>query len=332
MGADNIRLGLCCLNLTLQEQKPSIYPSRTITLDGVERLGFNELKARVLQNLRDLLVMIDWNEENGIHVFRLSSNIFPHFSNPRLPEQYSREYTMEFALPLLREIGEKIRKYKHRVTFHPGQYNVLGTPRPDILQVTIKELTYHADMLEFIGADKHSIMVIHGGGLYGDKAAAMKRWCDVYKRQLPAYVRNRLVLENDERYFSIEDCLEMHKRVGVPICFDVFHHICYKRIHINDAGALGDASDYIAPVLKTWEKRGIRPKFHLSEQGRGKIGHHSDYVNEIPEYLLDIPKKYGVDIDIMIEAKMKERAILRLYDKYPALRLMPISKKPDNTR
>ena len=72
-------------------------------------------------------------------------------------------------------------------------------------------------------------------------------------------------------------------------------------------------------VLETWWRRNIKPKFHVSEQGSGRTGHHSDYIEVIPEYLLEIPEKYGIDIDIMIEAKMKEQAIFKLYTKYPFL-------------
>ena len=79
------------------------------------------------------------------------------------------------------------------------------------------------------------------------------------------------------------------------------------------------AREYISDILDTWNRRNIKPKFHVSEQGTGKIGHHSDYIQEIPDYLLEIPTKYNVNIDIMIEAKMKEQAIFKLYEKYPAL-------------
>jgi UV DNA damage repair endonuclease len=78
-----------------------------------------------------------------------------------------------------------------------------------------------------------------------------------------------------------------------------------------------DAEDYIFEILQTWVPSGIKPKFHVSEQGQGKIGKHSDYIEILPEYLLNIPEKYGVEIDIMIEAKCKELSIQKLYEKYP---------------
>ena len=75
---------------------------------------------------------------------------------------------------------------------------------------------------------------------------------------------------------------------------------------------------YIPKILETWKIRNIKPKFHVSEQGCGRVGHHSDYIETIPDYLLNIPQKYNTDVDIMIEAK-KEKAIKKLYEKYPFL-------------
>ena len=161
-----------------------------------------------------------------------------------------------------------------------------------------------------------SVMVVHGGGMYGDKEKTKIRWCEQFQ-ELPENVKKRLVLENCEKSFSIKDCLEVSNRINIPIVFDTHHFECYKLLHPDED--FEDASVYIPLILETWKKRGIKPKFHVSEQGSGRCGHHSDYINEIPEYLLEIPQKYGIQIDIMIEAKCKELAILKLYQKYPFL-------------
>ena len=131
------------------------------------------LKAKIIQNLKDVLTMMDWNEANGIKVFRLSSEMFPHKSNPKVVD-----YDFDFAKDLLKQIGEKSKKYNQRLTFHPGQYNVIGTPNEKAFQQTINDLSYHADVLDLIGAGKNSVMVIHGGGIYGDKNKTKKRWCN----------------------------------------------------------------------------------------------------------------------------------------------------------
>lgn len=308
-----IQLGLCCINNTLRHQKPPIFASRKMIIRTIYEQGVDVLKEKILQNLRDVLTMMDWNEANGIKVFRLSSEMFPHKSNPRV-----QSYDFDFALDLLQEIGKRSKKYNQRLTFHPGQYNVVGTPSEIAFKHTIDDLSYHANVLDLMGLDNNSVMVVHGGGTYGDKEKTIDRWCEQYA-MLPENVRNRLVLENCERNFSIKDCLRVSKRVGIPVVFDTHHFECYKLLHPDEEFKPG--GEYMAEVLDSWCKAGekIKPKFHVSEQGSGRCGHHSDFIDTIPEYLLEIPQKYNTKIDIMIEAKAKEAAIFKLYEKYPML-------------
>ncbi len=304
-----IQLGLCCMNITLREQKPSIYASRRINQKTIRDKGIDECKRRVLENLEDTIKMIEWNEQNGIKVMRLSSDIFPHKANPDV-----EDYTFEFAKEHLKRAGDLAKKYNQRITMHPGQYNVVGTPNDSVFQKTILDLDYQAELLDLMGMGKNSVMVVHGGGLYGDKTATKKRWCENYKK-LPQRIRNRLVLENCEKCFNIEDCLEISEIINIPVVFDTHHYECYNLMHPDEK--FRDPSYYVPKILDSWRRRGIKPKFHVSEQGSGRCGHHSDYIEVIPDYLLEIPDKYNQDIDIMIEAKKKELAIYKLYDKYP---------------
>tara|TARA_B100000927_G_scaffold42218_1_gene30088 strand:+ start:12924 stop:13877 length:954 start_codon:yes stop_codon:yes gene_type:complete len=305
----HIQLGLCCLNTELRNQKPPIFQSRKMIIRSVKEKGIEELKKKILQNLKDTIAMIEWNEKNGIRVMRLSSEMFPHKSNPKV-----EDYSFDFAKDLLKEIGETAKKYNHRLTFHPGQYNVVGTPNVKTFNQTIIDLKYHADVLDLMGMGLDSVMVVHGGGLYGDKNATIQRWCKQFKL-LPDNVKSRLVLENCERCFSIEDCLKISNEIDIPVVFDTHHYDCYNILHPNEK--LKKPVEYIEDILNSWKRRNIKPKFHVSEQGSGKCGHHSDFIDIIPEYLLEIPEKYKINIDIMIEAKMKEQAIFKLYTKYP---------------
>jgi len=314
-----VQLGLCCMNTTLKKKKPPVYCSRRIIIRTIEKLGIDELKSRILKNLEDLLIMIQWNEDNGIKVFRLSSELFLHKTNPRV-----EDYTFDFAIPLLKRIGALARSYNQRLTFHPGQFNVLASINPKALKHTIDDLEYHADVLDLLGMDKHSVMVIHGGGTYGDIEGTKKRWCENYKK-LPDKIKRRLVLENCERNFSIVDCLEVSKECGVPIVFDTHHFNCYTKLHPDVR--FENAEYYIPLILKTWKD--IKPKFHVSEQGDGRVGKHSDYIEILPEYLLEIPERYGVHIDIMIEAKMKELSIEKLYEKYPQCNCINVEQALD---
>jgi UV DNA damage endonuclease len=311
MKTKDIQLGLCCLNKTLRDQKPTIFSSRGMIMSSIKKLGIGELKRRIILNLEDTLKLIEWNEKNGIKVFRLSSNIFPHKSNPRIDN-----YDFDFAKPLLTKIGKLAKKYNQRLTFHPGQYNVIGTPIKSVFDNTILTLKYQADVLDLMGCNNNSVMVIHGGGVYCNKKVTMKRWVKQFYL-LPKNVQRRLVLENDERCYNIKDCLEISKKINIPVVFDTHHFSCYKIAHPDVK--FRKAAYYMSKILKTWKRRGIKPKFHVSEQGIGRLGHHSKYIKVLPQYLLDIPKKYGVKIDIMIEAKEKELAIFDLYKKYPQL-------------
>ena len=314
-----IQLGLCCMNTILRTQKPPIFASRKMIIRSVKEKGIDTLKEKIIQNLKDVLTLMEWNEKNGIKVFRLSSELFPHKSNPKV-----ENYDFDFALDLLKQIGEKSKKYNQRLTFHPGQYNVVGTPNEQSFKHTICDLKYHADVLDLMGLNQNSVMVVHGGGHYGDKEATLERWCKQYK-QLPENVKKRLVLENCEKCFSIEDCIKVSEKINIPIVFDTHHYSCYCQLHPNET--FKEPGYYIPKILESWKKRNIKPKFHVSEQGSGRTGHHSDYIEVIPDYLLEIPEKYNTEIDIMIEAKAKEQAILKLYKKYPFLNCKKPTKR-----
>ena len=304
-----IQLGLCCMNTTLKAQKPPVYAARRIIIRIIDEKGIDELKRRILANLDDLYKMLEWNEANGIRVFRLSSELFQHKTNPKVPD-----YTYDFALEHMKKIGDYAKEKGHRLTFHPGQFNVLASISEKAYLQTLKDLEYHAHVLDLMGMGKDSVMVIHGGGVYGDKEKTMKRWIENYHK-LPDKIKNRLVLENCEKSYSIEDCFKIHESTGIPIVFDTHHFDCYILLHPDEE--FSPASEYIPQILDTWKDKDIKPKFHVSEQGSGKIGHHSDYIDILPQYLLDIPERYGIEIDIMIEAKMKELSIQKLYEKYP---------------
>lgn len=302
------------MNTELRTQKPPVFASRTITLKNVAFKGVCALQALVLQNLRDVITMMHWNHAHNIRVFRLSSDLFPHMSNPRLPDVIRDEYTYEFAHDLLLQIGSLAKQYNMRLTMHPGQYNVIGTPHAATFAQTVAELSYHADLLDLMGCDEHSVLVVHGGGVYGNKAATMQRWVAQFFT-LPQKVQRRLVLENCEKCFSIEDCLVLSEQVNIPVVFDTHHYECYRTSHPDVP--LQEPAAYMPRILHTWSKRQIKPKFHISEQAEGgKLGKHSDFIDKIPSYLLDIPALYKVDIDIMVEAKAKEQAVLQLVNKY----------------
>lgn len=313
LGPKCIRLGLCCLNNFLKNRKNPIFCSRSIILATYKSKGKLEAITRATENINDIEKLLKWNKAHYIECLRLSSDLLPHYSNHSRIEEDNR-YTLEFAKKDLERVGKLVKEYGHRVTMHPGQFNVVGSPNEAAFQQTIIDLKMHADILDLMQMDENSVMVVHGGGVYGDKKKTIQRWIDNFKR-LPENVQKRLVLENDEKNFSIVDCLEVNEAIGIPIVFDNHHFLCYKQMHPDDK--FEDIRVYIKQVIDIWVKKGLRPKFHISEQAQGKLtGAHSDYIEKFPDYYLEIPEKYGIGVDVMVEAKAKEAAILDLYQKY----------------
>lgn len=320
----SIQLGLCCINTYLREKhSPTVFCSRTVRLDTVHTKGIDHVISKAKQNCMDLITMIKWNirssADNGVPVrfMRISSDLLPHVSNHRVELENYKEQILDAVDPILKQAGQLARRYKMRLTFHPGQYNVVGTPAEDKFQNTVRDLSWHAEVLDRMGCDQNSVMVVHGGGLYGNKPDTIQRWITNYSR-LPLNVQRRLVLENCEKCFNIVDCLQVSKATGIPVVFDTHHFECYALMHPDES--FHSPGHYISDILDTWHQRNIKPKFHVSEQKPGaKTGAHSDFIEHLPLYLTNIPSLYGVDIDIMIEAKRKEQAVRRLYDKYPSL-------------
>jgi len=187
------RLGYACLCLSVADSAPRGTILRNATPERLREL--------IAVNLARLHRVLDFNTAHGVRMFRLSSDIVPFGSHP----VNAISWWDEFAEPLA-HIGEQIRASDMRVSMHPGQYTVLSSPDPRILDAARAELVFHTRLLEALGTDARHKIVVHVGGAYSDKAAALDRWIRAV-RMLPEPVRARLVLENDERLFGAEDVL-----------------------------------------------------------------------------------------------------------------------------
>ncbi|KAL6778268.1 hypothetical protein ACKKBG_A17550 [Auxenochlorella protothecoides x Auxenochlorella symbiontica] len=297
-------LGYACLCCALRELKPPIFTSRDLIKRTLDEKGLPYLGELCLANSRDLARLIQWNQEHGIRFFRMSSVIWPwmgSFDPKELPQYEEIKQALAFA-------GKLARAYDQRVTFHPSHFVKLGGPVEALTQKSINELEGHAQILDLMGYDTPSVwnkINIHVGGSYGDKQATMERWAAAYNRLTPS-CRLRMTVENDDRpnSYSVRDLLELHRLCGVPIVFD-FHHWKFCEGDMTQEEALRAA-------IATWPK-GIRPVVHWSESQEGRIPHaHSDYIKG-PMNL------YGLEaeVDVMIEAKAKERSLLCFRDGLP---------------
>jgi UV DNA damage endonuclease len=262
--------------------------------------GLNYAGELGLENSRDLLQILKWNTENGIKLFRLSSEFFPWAS------EYNFEDLPQFLRirTLLSGAGHYAQSVGMRINSHPGPFNVLTSPKESVVQNTIVDLELHGKIFDLMGLEKSSYnnINIHCNGVYGDKKSAMDRFILNFQRLSPS-VQTRLTVENDDKesMYSVKDLMYIHEKTGIPIVFDYHHHkFC--------TGGLSE-EEALKLAVSTWPK-GITPEVHYSEskslhENNTKIKPqaHSDYIKSLPN-------TYELDLDIMVEAKGKELAIL----------------------
>jgi UV DNA damage endonuclease len=194
-----------------------------------------------------------------------------------------------------------------RVSMHPGQFTVLNSVNPAVVRASILELDWHARFLDALGTDETSKIVIHIGGMVDGPTAAMDRFVRV-AGALPARIRRRLIVENDERSFTAEHVLAVSRAVGVPVVFDWLHH----RANPGGAASPAAARRIVAECFDTWRPADGVPKVHLSSQARGaRRGRHGDWVRpaDVLAFLAIAPPR---PFDGMLEAKKKDLALFRL--------------------
>ena len=217
-----INLGYCCLNSTLRERKPSVHTNRTCIKKTFVDKGLAHVSRLALQNVTDLSEVIRWNEEHGIRLFRISSDMFPFWSEYALPDLPDYPAICE----ALRVIGDLARQYDHRLTFHPRPYVVLGTPRDEVATKSIVELDHHSQVMDLMGFEPShwNKINIHVRGVYDSKIKAMDRFCERFQ-QLSEGCRKRLTVKNDDtpNAYSVVDLLYLHDKIKIPIVFDIHH-------------------------------------------------------------------------------------------------------------
>lgn len=251
----------------------------------------------VLENISCLKDILRFNLKNGLLFFRVSSDLVPFASHPVCTFDWRDHFKKEFL-----EIGRFIKDHGMRVSMHPDQFVLINSIKPEIAEKSVKELEYHAAVLDGMGLASDAKIQIHVGGIYGDKPAAIDRFFKRY-RGLDRIIRKRLVIENDDRLYSLEDCLEIHEKTGIPVLFDSFHHSC-----LNNGETLKEAA---IKASKTWGKKDGCLMMDYSEQEKGKRpGTHAGSI-DIRTFKKFLNEIKGIDVDIMLEIKDKEKSALK---------------------
>ncbi len=284
----SMRIGYPCSNRSLD-----VSAARTFRLASYTP---ERLIETVEANLLALRTILGWNVDHGILFFRISSTTVPFASHPIMDVDWQSIFA-----PALAELGEMINAHDMRINMHPGQYTLLNAPKPEVVQQSIAELQYHAELLDLLRLDHTHKIQIHTGGVYGDKVAASERFVETYAA-LPDQIRRRLVIENDERQYSLADNLYIHERTGIPLLFDVFHHSIF-----NDGETLGEALGLVIPA---WKGQGRAMVDYSSQDATKQAGAHTAAI-DLDDFATVLPDLLARDPDLMLEIKDKEASVLR---------------------
>lgn len=250
-------------------------------------------------NLSVLNNIIDYNINNNIMLFRISSDLVPFGSSEINMVKWWEIFAHE-----LTSIGDKIKLSKMRVSVHPGQYTVLNSNNNDVVKRAISDLNYHTRILDSMELNSQHKMVLHIGGAYDNKKLAIERFIDNYS-MLDEKIKNRLVIENDDKIYNISEVLDIGTKLKIPVIFDNLHN----KINPSEQGK--NERYWIEQCKNTWEKFDGHQKIHYSQQDESKkTGSHSGFIS-INEFMTFYNMLEREDIDIMLEVKDKNLSCVK---------------------
>ncbi len=261
--------------------------------------------------------VFEYLHSRNIHFYRLAGQLAPYVTHPDLPTFHRQIDQCGNELAML---GDLARQYRIRLSMHPAHYIQLSSPDADRVARSGQELDVAATLFDAMGLGPEAVLIVHVGGVYGDAAISRERFVRNVEG-LPVATRQRLALENDDRHYSVQDTLWIHQRTGLRLVLDTLHHRC-----LNPAGYT--IVEALAAVLATWPP-GQQPKLHFSSprtalrelyrQGQRYLqaplpNQHSDFLDpfDFIELLRAARRAKLRSFDIMLEAKAKDLALLRL--------------------
>lgn len=306
--------GYACINMQLS------YPKKyDITARAVDKITTNRSMIKktfmekgtkyashlALQNVRDLRKILEWNVSNKIYFYRLSSDVLPWASEYDI--QSLPDYSMILAASM--RAGNLAKEHGIRLTSHPGPFNKLASPKERVFELTRKDLSVHGEFFDMMGLPRtpYAKLNIHVGAAYGDKPFALDNFCRNFER-LPECVRTRLTVENDDKasLYSTQELYEgVYKRIGIPIVFDYHHHM----LHPGDL----TEREALELAISTWPND-IKPVVHYAESRSLEYSNPKIKPQAHSDNIVRHFNDYGYDLDVMIEAKHKELALLQYRD------------------
>jgi UV DNA damage endonuclease len=270
-------------------------------------------------SLEALHGVLDYLDRAGIRMYRMTASLAPYATHPDLPQFHAQ---VDETREELAALGERARELDIRLSTHPGQYIVLNSEDPAVRDGAIRDLELQADLMDAMALGPEAGVVVHVGGAAGGLDAGMDRFLAGFER-LSERARDRLVIENDDRTYALSHVLGLHERTGLKVVWDILHH------HCNDPDGIPDR-EALEAALATWPAA-VTPKIHFSspktamEERKKRVGRrverswvlpqlraHADVIDPIAfEHFLR-ETAAGLDFDVMLEAKAKDLALLRL--------------------
>jgi UV DNA damage endonuclease len=284
-----VKIGYPCINYSV--------PCRGNRTFRLASYSEENIIITVGRNLACLRTILEYNAAHGILFFRITSDLVPFASHPVCVFDWKK-----YFLPEFRAVGDFIRMHQMRISMHPDQFVLINALDADIVQRSIQELGYHASVLDLMGLPDSAKIQIHIGGVYGNRSGSLWRFINQYGN-LPPSVQRRLVIENDDRNFTVEDCISVSDETGIPVLFDIFHH------ELNGAGDPID--EVLSSVAPGWKKNdGIPMVDYSSQEPGGRRGNHAAQLDQ-NHFLEFLAGSRPFDFDVMLEIKEKERAANR---------------------
>ena len=309
-----IRLGYVAISLTLNDY----IHYKTLSFRQYQKLGKEKanqkLKTIILDNLTSLEKILQYNVKNGIYFYRLSQNMIPLATHPEVDFDYITPFLSKW-----KKIGEYIDRHQIRVDFHPDQFCVLNSHREEVVNSSIKILEFICAIYQALGIDNGKVILHIGSSVMG-KENSIARFKDNFSK-LPLPIKKMIMLENDDKIYTIEDTLTLCEELHIQMVLDYHHYRCH---HTKD-----NLVQLLPHIFATWKNSGYPPKVHFSssksKQEKRAHSFYLDYKSFIQ--FLEIIKKYPSDVDIMLECKGKDEALFRLARQLKFLTQLKFSKQ-----
>lgn len=284
-----MRIGYPCINTTI-----GCASSRTFRLKSYSE---KRLVETVESNLSCLDKILSFNVKHNLMFFRITSDLIPFASHPICKFSWQQYFEEQFQ-----EIGDLIKNNGVRISMHPDQFTLINSLDNRVFENSVRELVYHAQVLDLMALDTSAKIQIHVGGVYKDKEKSIKRFIQRFKR-LDDIVKKRLVVENDDSRYNLKECLKINAETRIPVLFDIFHH------EVNNYGeSLQEAFDLFT---KTWGNADGLPMVDYSSQKTGfRIGNHVETI-DLEHFRKFLNESRPYNFDVMLEIKDKEKSALR---------------------